>query len=80
MNQRVGGVTGKGFRPGYSGNLSGRPKGDAKVRELLLEALKCSRKQALEALGRRLKNPKTVQETLALKANSARNRLRARGA
>lgn len=33
-NQRLGGVTGKGFVPGRSGNPAGRPGGYAEFREL----------------------------------------------
>ncbi len=29
-NKKLGGITGKGFKPGQSGNYSGRPKGLAK--------------------------------------------------
>jgi Family of unknown function (DUF5681) len=37
-NGRTGGITGKGFRPGQSGNPGGRPKGLAKAtRELVGE-------------------------------------------
>lgn len=32
---RLGGITGKGFMPGQSGNPTGRPRGSAKLRELL---------------------------------------------
>ena len=38
VTTRVGGVTGKGFTPGVSGNPGGRPKGlSRRVRELLGE-------------------------------------------
>ena len=59
---------GRPFQPGVSGNPNGRPKGDGLVRELILEAFENTRAEALEALERRLKSPKTVQEVLELMA------------
>jgi len=56
------------FQPGVSGNYSGRPAGDGLVRKLILEAFKQSRGKALEAIRRRLENPKTVQDVLELLA------------
>jgi hypothetical protein len=35
QQRRLGGVTGKGFKPGQSGNPSGRPKSAANLRDLL---------------------------------------------
>jgi len=61
-------LPGRPFPAGVSGNPSGRPKGDGLVRELLLEAFQNSRAGALEALERRFKSPKTVQETIELLA------------
>jgi len=37
---RLGGVTGRGFLPGQSGNPGGRPKGAVSLKRLLLRALK----------------------------------------
>jgi hypothetical protein len=56
------------FRPGISGNYSGRPAGDGIVRKLILEAFRQSRAKALEAIRRRLENPKYVQDVLELLA------------
>jgi len=56
------------FRPGISGNYSGRPAGDGLVRKLILEAFRQSRAKALEAIRRRLENPKHVQDVLELLA------------
>ncbi len=56
------------FRPGISGNYSGRPAGDGVVRKLILEAFRQSRTKALEAIRRRLENPKYVQDVLELLA------------
>jgi hypothetical protein len=56
------------FRPGISGNYSGRPAGDGIVRTLILEAFRQSRARALEAIRRRLENPKYVQDVLELLA------------
>jgi len=56
------------FRPGISGNYSGRPAGDGLVRKLILEAFKASRADALHAIQVRLKSPKYVQDVLELLA------------
>jgi hypothetical protein len=56
------------FRPGISGNYSGRPAGDGVVRKLILEAFRQSRTKALQAIRRRLENPKYVQDVLELLA------------
>ena len=56
------------FRPGLSGNYSGRPAGDGVVRKLILEAFRQSPTKALEAIRRRLENPKYVQDVLELLA------------
>ena len=55
------------FRPGISGNYSGRPAGDGIVRKLIL-AFRQSRARALEAIRRRLESPKYVQDVLELLA------------
>ena len=44
----VGGITGKGFLPGRSGNPGGRPRGSKSLRNLLIEAL---RKKAKDGKG-----------------------------
>jgi hypothetical protein len=44
----VGGITGKGFTPGQSGNPGGRPRGSKSLRNLLIEAL---RKKAKDGKG-----------------------------
>ena len=44
----LGGITGKGFMPGQSGNPGGRPKGSKSLRNLLVEAL---RKKAKDGRG-----------------------------
>ncbi len=51
--RRVGGITGKGFRPGQSGNPKGRPPTTG-----LLEALKAEMRVVLE-------DGRTVEESLA---------------
>jgi hypothetical protein len=56
------------FRPGISGNLSGRPKGDGKMRRLMAESLNLSREEALEALGRRWRSTRHVQDMVELYA------------
>jgi hypothetical protein len=56
------------FRPGISGNYSGRSVGDGIVRKLILEAFRQSRAKALAAIRRRLENPKYVQDVLELLA------------
>jgi hypothetical protein len=56
------------FKPGSSGNYAGRPAGDGLVRKLILEAFRQSRTKALEAIRRRLENPKYVQDVLELLA------------
>jgi len=44
----LGGITGKGFMPGQSGNPGGRPRGSKSLRNLLIEAL---RKKAKDGKG-----------------------------
>jgi len=44
----LGGITGKGFMPGQSGNPGGRPKGSKSLRNLLIQAL---RKKAKDGKG-----------------------------
>jgi len=44
----LGGITGKGFIPGRSGNPGGRPRGSKSLRNLLIEAL---RKKAKDGKG-----------------------------
>jgi hypothetical protein len=56
------------FKPGTSGNYSGRPAGDGVVRKLILGAFRQSRAKALEAIRRRLESPKYVQDVLELLA------------
>ena len=55
-------------RDGTRVHYTGRPAGDGLVRKLVLEAFKQSRGKALEAIRRRLENPKTVQDVLELLA------------
>lgn len=55
--KKVGGVTGKGFKPGQSGNPGGRPKGTsvtAELRRLLAEIPEGSEKTRAEIIARRL--------------------------
>jgi len=63
-----GGVTGKGFLPGQSGNLAGRPQGDALMRKLLDESFTLSRTEAIAALCRRWASTKHVQDMVEIKA------------
>ena len=56
------------FKPGTSGNYSGRPAGDGLVRKLILEAFMQNRPKALEAIRRRLEDPRYVQDVLELLA------------
>jgi len=44
----LGGITGKGFMPGQSGNPGGRPRGSKSLRNLLIQAL---RKKAKDGKG-----------------------------
>jgi hypothetical protein len=59
-----GGVTGKGFLPGHSGNAGGRPKGSKTyaIRQLVAEALNDPNvwKEAVERYRETLKTRKTV--------------------
>ena len=59
-----GGVTGKGFLPGHSGNAGGRPKGSKTyaIRQLVAEALNDPKvwKEAVERYRETLKTRKTV--------------------
>ena len=56
------------FKPGASGNLGGRPRGDAKMRGLLAESFNLSRREAVEALRRRWASTKHVQDMVELYA------------
>lgn len=56
------------WKPGQSGNLSGRPKGDALMRKLLDESFQLSRKEAIAALCRRWASTRYVQEMVEIKA------------
>jgi hypothetical protein len=63
-----GGVTGKGFLPGRSGNEGGRPAGGGLMRKRLLESFHQNEPQAMAALARRWGSPKYVQDMLELLA------------
>ena len=63
-----GGVTGKGFLPGRSGNEGGRPAGDGLMRKRLLESFRQNEAQAMAAMARRWGNPKYVQDMIELLA------------
>lgn len=54
------------FRPGVSGNLAGRPQGDAKMRGLMAESFNLSRKEALAAMRRRWGSTRHVQDMVEL--------------
>jgi hypothetical protein len=54
------------FRPGVSGNLAGRPRGDAKMRGLMAESFNLSRKEALAAMRRRWGSTRHVQDMVEL--------------
>lgn len=66
--KQPGGITGKGFLPGRSGNAAGRPAGDARMRGLMNETLRLSRKDAVAALRRRWASPRYVQDMVELLA------------
>ena len=63
-----GGVTGKGFLPGRSGNAGGRPGGDGLMRKRLLESFQQNEAAAMAAMARRWGNPRTVQDMWELLA------------
>jgi hypothetical protein len=63
-----GGITGKGFLPGRSGNAKGRPVGDARMRGLMAESFRLSRKEAVRALRARWSSTKYVQDMVELYA------------
>src|SRR6267143_6465543 len=54
------------FQPGVSGNAAGRPRGDAKMRGLMAESFKLSRKDALAAMRRRWGSTRHVQDMVEL--------------
>ena len=54
------------FRPGVSGNVAGRPRGDAKMRGLMAESFDLSRKDALAAMRRRWGSTRHVQDMVEL--------------
>jgi hypothetical protein len=54
------------FRPGVSGNVAGRPRGDAKMRGLMAESFNLSRKDALAAMRRRWGSTRHVQDMVEL--------------
>ena len=63
-----GGVTGKGFLPGRSGNAGGRPGGDGLMRKRLLESFQQNEAAAMAAMARRWGNPRSVQDMWELLA------------
>jgi len=71
----LGGVTGKGFLPGQSGNPGGRPRGSKSLRNLLIEAL---RKKAKDGKGGEKEFYELLTESIvvnAAKGNAAMVRL-----
>jgi hypothetical protein len=56
------------FRPGQSGNLAGRPQGDARIRRLLNKSLNLSEKEALAAFRRRWASTRYCQDMAELLA------------
>lgn len=56
------------WKPGESGNPSGRVAGDAKMRKLMDETLEMSRDRAIKALCARWASVKYVQDMAELKA------------
>jgi hypothetical protein len=59
-----GGITGKGFLPGRSGNAGGRPGGEALMRRSLRKSFEENEAQAMAALARRWGSTKHVQGAL----------------
>ena len=71
----LGGITGKGFLPGRSGNPGGRPRGSKSLRNLLIEAL---RKKAKDGKGGEREFYELLTESIvvnAAKGNAAMVRL-----
>jgi len=71
----LGGITGKGFLPGRSGNPGGRPRGSKSLRNLLIEAL---RKKAKDGKGGEKEFYELLTESIvvnAAKGNAALVRL-----
>jgi len=56
------------FKPGQSGNLAGRPQGDARIRRLLNKSLNLSEKEALAAFRRRWASTRYCQDMAELLA------------
>ena len=56
------------FKPGQSGNLGGRPQGDARIRRLLNKSLNLSEKEALAAFRRRWASARYCQDMAELLA------------
>jgi hypothetical protein len=63
-----GGITGKGFLPGRSGNAGGRPGGEALMRRCLRKSFEENEAQAMAALARRWGSTKHVQDMWELLA------------
>jgi hypothetical protein len=63
-----GGITGKGFLPGRSGNAGGRPGGEALMRRCLRKSFEENEAQAMAALARRWGSTKHVQDMVELLA------------
>lgn len=63
-----GGITGKGVRPGRSGNAGGRPGGEALMRKHLRKSFEENDVQAMAALARRWGSTKHVQDMVELLA------------
>ena len=66
--EKRGGITGKGFIPGRSGNAGGRPGGEALMRKRLRKSLEENEAQATAALARRWGSTKYVQDMVELLA------------
>jgi hypothetical protein len=56
------------YKPGQSGNLAGRPQGDALMRRRLMKSFLANEKQAMAAMARRWASTRYVQDMWELLA------------